>query len=69
MKRGQAQIEVISVFCPHCREAWFGAKNGSSLIDVFSLESESGLKPGQVVECEACKQKFKLPRLLASLGR
>lgn len=65
MKTGIAMIEVVSVSCPECQECWFGAYDGSSMITNDASEP----KAGQVVECDTCGSKFRLPSILKKIGQ
>jgi hypothetical protein len=57
MRTGHAMVEVVSVFCPHCREAFDQTKNGSTMI-----VCEDGLKGGTVVACNVCRERYRLPK-------
>lgn len=65
MKTGIGTIAAVEVQCPNCREYVTG-QNGSHLL---AENDSSGLKAGQVVACDSCGTRFRLPALLAKVGR
>lgn len=65
IKTASVMIEGASLWC-ECGQFVSDPESGSSIIAANAYTGM--LKPGQVVECEACGQKLRLPAVLGRLG-
>lgn len=59
IRTGIGYVAAVEVQCPECFE-FVGGDNGSHM-----LGPDSGREAGQVVECDGCGTKFRLPAVLA----
>lgn len=59
IKAGIGYVAAVEVQCPDCFE-FVSGENGSHL-----LGPDSGREAGQVVECDGCGARVRLPAVLA----
>lgn len=63
VKTGKASVAAYYISCPLCEEPIEGReRNGSQLI-----VAGSGYRPGEVVTCRSCGERFRIPAALRNV--
>jgi len=68
MKTASFTVELIGVFCPECREAFYD-KNGQDWSPSSVEGSGASRFVGKIVTCDTCATRFRLPGILGRIGR